>query len=104
MSTAGDRVNAAPPIADHMVSLVLHTNEKQIAVAIMCGVPVSSSATDPENLVNADRHTGFCAPQNRLDADLPPQNLPVFRIRGIVARDVQPEEWQRVEVAPLDDD
>src|ERR1700735_2693572 len=86
-----------------MVPVVLHANEKQIAVAIMCGVPVSSSATGPENLVNVDRLTGFCASQNRLDADLPPQNLPVFRIRRILPWDVQPEEWPRVEVVPLDD-
>jgi hypothetical protein len=92
MWTAGYGVDTAPPVADHMITAVLYANQKQVAVAVVGGVPVSCRAARPEDFVDVDQFTGFDATQNRFDADLAPQDLPVFRVGRIVAWDIQVEE------------
>jgi hypothetical protein len=103
MRTAGNRIDAALPIADHVVSVVLHSNEEWVTVTAVSGILVSRGAARPEDFVDVDHLMGFGPTQNCLYANFAPQDLPVLRIGWIVAWDIQSKKWPRVKLVFLDD-
>ena len=78
--------NAAPPVADYVVAAILHTNQEEISLLVPSGIPITVSATCPEDFVYIDQPPGLDAFHYKFDVDLPAQYPPVSLFSWIHAR------------------
>ena len=91
------------PVADYVITAVLHTDQEKISLLVSSGIPITVGGTCPEDFVYIDQPPRFDPFHYKFDVDPPAHYPPISLFSWIHARKPRhTKKWPVLDVLFLD--